>query len=38
MFFENETITMVNIAFWINADYSNNRFKSARFIIIKVKL
>jgi hypothetical protein len=38
MFFENENIAVVNIAFWINSDYSNNRFKSARFIIIKVKL
>jgi hypothetical protein len=38
MFFENEITAVVNIAFWINADYSNNRFKSARFIIIKMKL
>ena len=38
MFFENEIIAVANIAFWIIADYSNNRFKSARFIIIKMKL
>jgi len=38
MFFEIENFAVVNIIFWISVDNSNNKFKSLRFIIIKMKL
>jgi hypothetical protein len=38
VYFENESVAVVNTDIWVGADNSDYKFKSVGFIIIKVNL